>query len=247
MYNAFLEGIKESYNDAILSQDVAFFLNQAQIQLVNDIVYNRKEKPEIDGMPRTITEDSLYSAENIANLERRVTANTNAQGFWPKPSNYLYVAAVRAGREVDDCGTLSYSKVPFMRKNEIDAYQNNRFKRPTWEDATLPRSYWYRPRYINLTTSTGVDGMLLYPNRQYSLEIDYLKYPETIVVKSPAAELAEYGALSNYVAQVADQNSDLAVILHPEIVRRAILLFSRSRTNVEVMPIDVTLIDTNKN
>lgn len=247
MYRAFLEGINESFNDAILSAKVASFLTQAQVQLLNDILYNRKEKGALIDVPRTLGEADIYSAEHYARLEVRLNANTLVNGFWAKPANFLYIQAVRAGRPLDDCGdTFTYTSVPFTRKNELDSYYGNRFKRPVWEDTSLPPSYWYRPQYINLVQG-GIDGIMLYPNRQYAVEIDYIRLPIDIQVQSPADEVADYGSLPGYVVVAADVNSELAENLHDEIVRRAIMLYGRSRRNLEDMQIDVTMIDTNKN
>lgn len=232
MYYAFLDLANSAYTGDLRTWKVAEWLDRAQVQLWNELMYpdhgKRGEAPPpvsyqkefkfaTDLAPFEVT---LPSPQNSPNPE------TNNKGFWPFPQGLQIVTEL--GIVTDGCnGEPPYCEPKYLRDSELVATLRNSIARPVWGPI------WYAPYWVMDNANPGgpqqTSGLRIYPNdRKYRLYIRYLKLPWGIQIQNTAQEASDWSAQPGYVATPADVDCGFPAYRHNEIVNRAVALYFKS-------------------
>jgi hypothetical protein len=234
MYEAFLNEANQSNTNMLLSQDVAYWLNQAQRELFNRFFYQEKEKGAPEASPRSYFQGTLKIAEDLAPFETMVEDTTSRLGFLATPSNLCRTTAVYLHiQEEDDCGdlvTVEHVPASLMRDTTLAAQSNNYYHKPRWDDRSVAVGR-FNP-YFRFSNRQSSNGIQILPRGQYRVTWEYIQYPPNIEIANPAWE-SQYEGNPEFVATATDVDSLFPVDRHDEIVQTALTLFLKSRPDYQ--------------
>lgn len=248
MYDRFLLAINESGNDSVLTWEVAKYLNQAQIQLYNELIYplNHIERDLRGQAPFVVSEENLYNADILSPFRRTTEGTSSVDGKVLRPADAEYVISVSAkavGETV--CGVNAdldgFYEVEYLRENEWSAKQNNSFTKPKYSTNGFSQLY-----YSQFRRSTG-EWIDLLPKIQYEYRIAYYKLPVDIVIANTSLETSEYSGLPNYENNPTDVDCEFRQAQQDDIIRRAVVAFGASTGNYNAMQSDIVLNKEGRN
>jgi hypothetical protein len=246
MLNQFLFEINQANNFKIKAQHISLLLTRASKELYNELYFNRVKNPPDPKAPTSYSYESKeYVARALQPFKKVVTTTTDALGFMPNPADMAHITAVSADKSgKPNCPNPEYVTVTNVSDNELSARQNDRLRKPTWDDKDMPVIARYSPVYHLETNKIGMLGFRVYPNRKYTLRLDYVKFPSSIKVKSPQWEIDLYGTNPQFVLQLNDVNSEFPEFLHNELIKRAVALFALENPDLQQFQIETAKINS---
>lgn len=232
MYYSFLDMANAANTGDLRTWVVARWLNQAQQQLWNELMYPDDGKRG-DAAPPVAYQKEFKYATDMAPFEVTLPSPqtapppaTNNKGFWPFPAGLQILTEVAI--TTDGCnGKPPIIEVKYLRDSEYAATRRNSITRPEWG----PK--WYVPYFVLDNANPGdnaqTQGLRILPNdRVYQMYIRYLRLPVAIEIENTAEETAWWGSVPSFVTTPADVDCEFPAYRHQEIVDRAVALYFKS-------------------
>lgn len=232
MYEAFKAEMNISANQQLRSWEVAYWLNEAQTILFNEIFYPDHTEKSAYSPPLNTFQNTLFDAEMLRRFEKHVETDTSKKGFLADPDDlarYTAVMIVRDEETCEDKGIPREVPVDYVRDTEFASRFNNRFTRPTWDDARPMMAYRPAYRFESGLNDSSVHGIRVYPSQKYRVRVEYVSMPTPIAIKNPLYEANNWSSNPQYISVAQDVNSDFPPDKHSEIVQIAVAQYLKSR------------------
>lgn len=186
----FLQKINQSGAPYVASWEVARFINIAQSQLWRSLVYNDRQKQEIDLEPISTFQDSRLVTEILLPFQRVIGSKdapsyTDNSGFLEQPQELGQHTSLSVWTGTECDGDLI--RCEFVRDQDLSRVMFDAFRGPRWPGRrALPNSLTpYNPIYTTETTGpSNVAGYRVYPKGKYAVELRYIIFPPDMAISN---------------------------------------------------------------